>query len=139
LIYQRQRTKSKDIAYSLYLYFLGLSYRNTAKALQRFVHRSHVCVWKWIQRYKPVKLSLKKIKIPEFIVDETMIKVGSKFLWLWAATEPKTGKSSHYSYLRKEICLLQNTFCRHWFKTMENIMYQQMVKEHDIHHKHIDS
>jgi transposase-like protein len=34
---------------SLYLfYFLGLSYRNTAKALQRFVKRSHVSIWKWV-------------------------------------------------------------------------------------------
>jgi hypothetical protein len=49
LEYRRQRTKPKDIAYSLYLfYFLGLSYRNTAKALQRFVKRSHVSIWKWV-------------------------------------------------------------------------------------------
>ena len=36
---QRNRTKPKDIAYGLYLYFLGLSYRNAAKALNRFVER----------------------------------------------------------------------------------------------------
>jgi hypothetical protein len=34
----------------LYLYFLGLSYRNTSKALSRFVKRSHVFIWKWIPR-----------------------------------------------------------------------------------------
>ena len=39
---KRNRTKPKDIAYGLYLYFLGLSYRNAAKALNRFVERSHV-------------------------------------------------------------------------------------------------
>ena len=47
---QRNRTKPKDIAYGLYLYFLGLSYRNAAKALNGFVERSsHVSIWKWVQ------------------------------------------------------------------------------------------
>ena len=82
--YQRQRTKPKDIAYSLYLYFLdGLSYRNTAKALQRFVKRSHVSIWKWIQKYRPKKISLTKTKVSEFIIDETLIKVGSELIGLW--------------------------------------------------------
>jgi putative transposase len=85
---QRKRTKPKDIAYSLYLYFLGLSYRNTAKALQRFVYRSHVSIWKWIQKYRPKIVSNKSKKIHEFIIDETQIKVGSRYVWLWVAIEP---------------------------------------------------
>jgi putative transposase len=89
LEYQRQRTKPKDIAYSLYLYFLGLSYRNTAKALRIFVNRSHVSIWKWLQRYKPQKVSSKRKKIYEFIIDEAQIKVGSQYIWLWVAIEPK--------------------------------------------------
>ncbi|MGB8024661.1 MAG: hypothetical protein WCF06_10125, partial [Nitrososphaeraceae archaeon] len=80
--HQRQRTKLTDIAYGLYLYFLDLSYRNTAKALQRFVHsRSHVSIWKWIKKYKPKKvLSSKRKKSNEFIIDETQIKVGSQYI-----------------------------------------------------------
>ena len=86
----RQRTKLKDIAYSLYLYFLGLSYRNTAKALHRFIHRSHISIWKWMQKYKPEKVSSKRKKINQFIIDETLLKIGSKFVWLWwVAIEPK--------------------------------------------------
>jgi putative transposase len=88
LEYQRQRTKLQDVAYSLYLYFLGLSYRNTAKALQRFVYRSHVSIWKWIQKYRPKMASNKSKKIHEFIIDETQIKVGSRYVWLWVAIEP---------------------------------------------------
>ncbi len=49
------RTPSKYIGYGLYLYFLGLSYRNTSKALARFVKRSHVSIWNWIQKYHPKK------------------------------------------------------------------------------------
>ena len=87
--YRRQRTTTKIIAYSLYLYFLGLSYRNTARALQRFVKRSHVRIWKWIQKYRPKKISSTKTKVSEFIIDETLIKVGFDLIWLWVAIEPK--------------------------------------------------
>jgi putative transposase len=89
LKYQRKRTKPKDIAYSLYLYFLGLSYRNTAKALQRFARRSHVSIWKWIQKYRPKRILTKRKKIDEFIIDETLIRIGSQYVWLWVAIEPK--------------------------------------------------
>ena len=33
----RKRTEPEDIAYSLYLYFLGLSLRNTSKAVSRVI------------------------------------------------------------------------------------------------------
>ena len=94
--YRRQRTKPKIIAYSLYLYFLGLSYRNTtARALQRFVKRSHVSIWKWIQKYRPKKISSTKTKVSEFIIDETLIKIGSDLIWLWVAIEPKHKQILH--------------------------------------------
>src|SRR5215210_1252150 len=89
MTYQRKRTIPKDIAYSLYLYFLGLSYRSTAKALNRFVERSHVSIWKWIQKYKPKRISTRRKKIHGYVVDETQVNVGSKCIWLWVAIEPK--------------------------------------------------
>ena len=30
----------------------------------------------------------KKKKIQEFIVDETLLKVGCRYLWVWVAIEP---------------------------------------------------
>jgi hypothetical protein len=42
--YQRQRTKPKDITYSLYLYCLILYFRISAKDLHRFVHTNHVSI-----------------------------------------------------------------------------------------------
>src|SRR5918995_98845 len=83
----RKRTEPEDIAYSLYLYFLGLSLRNTSKAVSRFVKRSHTAIRDWIQKYKPEILDCKKIRITEFIIDETIIKVGSEYVWLWIAIE----------------------------------------------------
>jgi putative transposase len=73
----------------IFLLLRSLSYRNTAKALNRFVHKSHVSIWKWIQKYRPQKVSDKRTKIEEFIIDETLIKIGSKYVWLWVAIEPK--------------------------------------------------
>jgi transposase-like protein len=76
----------------MYLYFLGLYYGNTAKALSRFVNKSHVSVWKWIQKYKPKRVSIKRKSINEFIMDETQIKVGPHHFWLWVAIEPNHGQ-----------------------------------------------
>ena len=71
----------------VYLYFLGLSYRNTSKALSQFVKRSHVGVWKWIQTNKPKKITRKIIRISEFIIDETLVKIGSTYMWMWVDIE----------------------------------------------------
>ena len=45
--------------------------------------------WKWIQKYHPQRISSKSRRISEFIVDETLIRVGSEYIWLWVAIEPK--------------------------------------------------
>ena len=55
--FERNRTSTVIVMYSLYiiyLYFLGLSLRNTSKALVIFRDdnkRSYVSVWNWIQRF----------------------------------------------------------------------------------------
>jgi transposase-like protein len=70
MIFQkRNRTKLKDIAYTLHLYFNGLSLRNTSKALSRFVKRSHTAIRDWIQKYKPKRLFCRKACIAEFIIE----------------------------------------------------------------------
>ena len=78
----RKRTTLKDIIYSLHLYFLGLSLRNTSKAISKFVQRSHSAIMDWIQKYKPERLFHSKTKISEFIIDETQLKAGSEIIWL---------------------------------------------------------
>lgn len=32
---------------------------------------------------------MKRTQIAEYIIDETIIKVGSEYIWLWVAIEPK--------------------------------------------------
>ena len=90
----RNRTSSSYIGRALYLYFLGLSTRNVAKAMFCFrkVKRSHVLlakIWKCIQKYHPRKILSKRKRISEFIIDETLLKVGFEFIWLWVAIEPE--------------------------------------------------
>lgn len=108
--HQRKRTKPKDIAYSLYLYFLGLSYRNTAKALQRFVHRSHVSIWKWNQKYRPKRILTKRKKIDEYIIDETLIRIGSQYAWLWVAIESKNKQILHIDVSFERTMLVSERF-----------------------------
>ncbi|MBA3977847.1 MAG: IS6 family transposase [Nitrosopumilus sp.] len=86
----RNRTPSEYIGYGLYLYFSGLSLRRASERLSScFVKRNHVSIWNWIQKYKPKKLSNKRKRIEEYIIDETIIKVGSDYMWLWIAIEPE--------------------------------------------------
>ena len=85
----RNRTRPEDVIYALHRYFDGLSLRNTSKALSRFFKRNHSTNRDWIQKYKPKRLFYRKIRVAEFIADETQIKVGSEYIWLWVAIEPE--------------------------------------------------
>ncbi len=75
--------------YSLYLYFLGLSLRNTSKALTIFKDqkRGYVSIWNWIQRFGSLQIYKRK-RVSAFIVDETVIHIGSQCFWLWFCIEP---------------------------------------------------
>ena len=85
----RNKTPSKYVYYGLYLYFSGLSLRRAAERLSYIFKRNHVSIWNWIQKYHPKKISSKRKRIAEYIIDETLIKVGSQYIWLWVAIEPR--------------------------------------------------
>jgi hypothetical protein len=83
-MFTRNRTPTQIIGYGLYLYFLDLSFINTANKALSFLHIvkiSHVTIWNWIQKYKPKRYH-KKRKIKEYGINENLIKVGSEFIWL---------------------------------------------------------
>ena len=86
--------------------FLGLSFRNTAKALSflKIVKISHVAIWKWIQKVKPKKFSSKTI-IKVYIIDETALKVNSELIWLWVVIEPIDKEILSFQFQRtKHVC-----------------------------------
>ena len=99
----RKRTSSQIIGYGLHLYFLGLSFRNAAKALSflKIIKISHVSIWNWLQKYKPKRKHLKKKKINEYIIDETAIKAGSELIWIWIVMEPADKEILSF-YISKE-------------------------------------
>ena len=77
------------IGYGLYFYFSGLSLRRTSQTLSsHFIKRNHVSIWNWIQKYKPQRISSKKKTFEGFVVDGTLLKIGSELVWLWVAIEP---------------------------------------------------
>jgi putative transposase len=118
----RIRTSTKIIGYGLYLYFLGLSFRSTAKALSflKIIKISHVSIWHWIQKYKPHKY-FKNKKIQEYVIDETAIKAGSEFIWLWIVIEPK-----HKEILATDISKERNMFVAERFLS-------QVVNKYGLH------
>ena len=85
----RNKTPSKYVYYGLYLYFSDLSLRRASERLSYIFKRNHVSIWNWIQKYHPKRISSKRKRISEYIVDETLIKAGSQYIWLWVAIEPE--------------------------------------------------
>ena len=68
------------MGYTYIYYFLGLSFRDTSKALSPFVERSHVSIWKWVQNYKPERISFKRKKYQNLqLMKHTQIKVGQDY------------------------------------------------------------
>ena len=96
---KRNKTSSLDIDHALYLYFpVGLSTRSVSKAIFHInkVKRSHVAIWKWIQKYKPQKISIKNKSISEFIVEmKPLSKLVQNQYGFGLQLSHKTGKFSH--------------------------------------------
>ncbi|MGD9674217.1 MAG: hypothetical protein AB7U98_12150 [Candidatus Nitrosocosmicus sp.] len=87
----RNKISPEDVYRGLYLYFSGLSLRRTSERLSYCIKRNHVTIWNWIQKYQPELIKTKqRRRISEFILDETLLKIGSEFIWLWiVAIEPE--------------------------------------------------
>ena len=141
----RNRTPSNYIGYGLYLYFSGLSLRRTSERLSCFVKRNHVSVWNWIQKYHPQKVSSKRKKMSEFILDETIIKVGSEYVWLWVAIEPKNkeilaltvSKERNMFVAERFIAGLVKTHGKHAVSTDGGTWYPQACRFLKVgHHLH---
>ena len=81
--FERNRKSTIIVMYPLYLYFLGLSLRNTYKAVVIFrdKKRSYVSVWNWVQRFGSSQIYKRK-RVSAFIIDETVIQVGNQHFWL---------------------------------------------------------
>jgi putative transposase len=99
--------------------------------LSCFIRRNHVSVWNWIQKYKPQKIKSKRKKVSEYIVDETMLKVGSEYIWLWIAIEPENKQilALYVSKERNMFVVAEHFLSQMLSIIMEYILYQPMVVE----------
>ena len=72
-IMKRIRTNPSIIAYGLYLYF-NSSYRFAGKSLEPIKKRTHVSIWKWVQKYSILadRFVIGKRKVQKIFVDETL-------------------------------------------------------------------
>lgn len=148
MLSKRNRTPSEHIYHGLYLYFLGLSFRNTSRALSNLhiIKISHVTIWNWIQKYHPQKIQSRKRKISEYIIDETLIKVGSEYIWLWVAIEPKNKQILALNISKERNMLIAERFIsglvkihgKHPVSTDGGTWYPQACKFLNIDH-HIHS
>jgi transposase-like protein len=66
------------ISYGLYLYFSSRSIRLIAKCLESVIRRSHVAIWKWVQKYsdRTDRFVTPRHLVREILfVDETLLKI----------------------------------------------------------------
>lgn len=90
---QKERTPAWAIALALSVYSQGLSLRRTAKLLANFgIKVSHVAVWCWIQGFAHKFCPWTEALPHQIVVDETIVKLGGRKCYIWAAIDPKTRK-----------------------------------------------
>lgn len=87
----RIRTSPAIISYGLYLYFSSRSLRLAARCLASIIRRSHVSIWKWVQKYSSLadRFRTSRRAVKEIFVDETLLQIDGHDYWLWVAYEPK--------------------------------------------------
>lgn len=144
-MFTRNKTPSKYVYYGLHLYFSGLSLRKASERLSQMYKRNHVSIWNWIQKYKPLKIQNRKRKILEYIVDETLIKIGSKYIWIWVAIESENRQILAVTVSRERNMLIAERFLsdivrnygKHPVSTDGGTWYPQACRflglEHHIH------
>jgi len=91
-VIKRERTDAKLVALAFLLYTKGLSTRQVAWVLRQLgVRVSHVAVWKCVHKYSQ-GMDPKALWLPHLlwtlIVDETLLQLGERKIWLFMATDP---------------------------------------------------
>ena len=86
------------------------------------------------------RLSQKRKKVSEFIIDETLLKVRNEFVWLWIAIDSidKIILGIHISFERTML-VAENDFYKIWLGNMENIQSLLMVVVHGVILKLVNS
>ena len=112
----RTRTDPAVVTYGLYLYFNSRSFRLAAKSLAPIKKRSHVAVWKWVQKYADCadRFRTDRRLVRAIFVDETLLQIDGRDYWLWIAYEPAIDTCLAMHLSRERTVLV----CYHFFKQL---------------------
>ncbi|MEN2975377.1 MAG: IS6 family transposase [Candidatus Caldarchaeales archaeon] len=94
--FRKMKYRPEIIALALDLYFKGVSFRKIADHVKQFhgLKVSYVTVYYWIRKYidlmKGYVEQLKPETSGRWHVDETTVKVGGEYLWLWNLMDADT-------------------------------------------------
>lgn len=77
--------------------------------------RSHVAIWKWVQSFNPRRLYCCK-RVAAFLIDETMVQIGSDQTWLWIAVEPTHRQILGVYISKHRNMIIAESFLRSLFK-----------------------
>ncbi|HET7284700.1 MAG TPA: hypothetical protein VFI70_08435 [Nitrososphaeraceae archaeon] len=97
--------------------------------MSSLVKRSHVSIWKWVQRYAFLadRFEIDRHKVRHIFVDETLVKIDGLEYWLWIAYEPNLDVCLMMHLSRERTILV----CYQFFKQLRNRMvgrlFLQMV------------
>jgi putative transposase len=114
----RTRTHPAVVRYALYLYFSSRSFRLAARCLSTAVTRSHVSIWKWVQKYSNLadKFGTNRRLVKAIFVDETLLQVDGEKYWLWIAYEPNLDVCIMMHLSRERTIFV----CYQFFKQLRN-------------------
>lgn len=92
-MFDRERTPFGIVFFSVYLVYLGLSFRSASKAIKPFIKRSHKAIWDWYQEFGSDERArnifrLHKERVKLFCMDETCVKIAGKQAYLFVTYEP---------------------------------------------------
>ena len=74
------------------------------------------------------KLSYRRKKIAEYVVDETLVKVGSEFILLWVAIEPVNRQILALNTSKERNMLIAERFIADLVRIHGKPLYQRMVE-----------
>ncbi len=101
------------------MYFNSRSFRLAAKSLAPIKRRSHVAVWKWVQKYADCadRYRTDRRLVRAIFVDETLLQIDGHDYWLWIAYEPAIDTCLAMHLSRERTVLV----CYHFFKQLRRM------------------
>ena len=86
-LFKRERRSTEIRALAIVLYFSGLSFRDVSKLLKAMGFKvSYEAVRKWYHRCKDI-FNIERKRRRYVAIDETVIKAGKRFYYVWVAVD----------------------------------------------------